>query len=87
MFDVIPQLLARLTSIDSDHRIAKLGEKEFGAFAPPNLLTSIYPSRGCELNWENTGITHLETDWLVTACVFSNPRLRYHTKSAIIMYH
>uniref|UniRef100_A0A9J2PYQ2 non-specific serine/threonine protein kinase n=1 Tax=Ascaris lumbricoides TaxID=6252 RepID=A0A9J2PYQ2_ASCLU len=70
-------LLSRLVFVDPDYRVNKKGI-DFGQMSiNRNLLPStVFPTTSCMLNWHNASLSTIANDWLLSACLQLNQRLR-----------
>ncbi|KHN76857.1 Leucine-rich repeat serine/threonine-protein kinase 1 [Toxocara canis] len=70
-------LLSRLVFVDPDYRVNKKGI-DFGQMTiNRNLLPStVFPTTSCMLNWHNASLSVIANDWLLSACLQLNQRLR-----------
>lgn len=41
-----------------------------------NLLITFYPNMPCQLNWHNANLDNILVDWLVSASIYLNPRVK-----------
>lgn len=70
-------LLMRLAFVDPDYRVNKKG-MDFGQVSiNRNLLPStVFPTTPCMLNWHNASLASVANEWLLSACLQLNQRLR-----------
>lgn len=84
---MIPSFLCHLTFADTEFRINKqysnlkamesrLALTAGNLLNSSNLLITNYPNTACQLNWHNANLEDIIVDWLVSASIFLNPRVR-----------
>lgn len=86
----ISVFLNQLAFVDNEYRVNKKSavESSFpvggaGMLNSSNLLANIFPSTSVQLNWHGAALESLATEWLTTAALKFNARLR-HSRLALV---